>query len=230
MTTKDSHWNSWLPTLLPALAAVAGSFVGVRVAFIQGENAISLETKKFELNLIREALGSNEDPLEAMNEINFLIDLGLIEKIDKNRLRETSLDRLPSFTSTNDLRFVSIGGSVPIPSVEGRRIGDDSRNYELEAWKNFNDAAQVWDLDTANEALATLIFSSHPCISRFSQDMYSMLNKDGPRAFGQVNEVRDYYNHHAYCLLSEGEDSFSGTGGSGMIYPFELPPFQFRTF
>ena len=51
--------------------------------------AIELETKKFELGLIEKALSTNEDRDSAINQIYFLIDLGLIETIQKETIQKT---------------------------------------------------------------------------------------------------------------------------------------------
>jgi hypothetical protein len=97
MASNSSGWDGWVAGAFAAVAAIIGSFVGVRVASVEGDNAIQLETKKFELGLIKEALSMNEDPHQALNQLNFLIDIGLIETIDRDTINTIAIEQLPTF-------------------------------------------------------------------------------------------------------------------------------------
>jgi hypothetical protein len=97
MASNGSGWDGWVAGAFAAVAAIIGSFIGVKVASVEGDNAIQLETKKFELGLIREALSNNEDPNQALNQLNFLIDIGLIETIDRDTINDIAIEQLPTF-------------------------------------------------------------------------------------------------------------------------------------
>ena len=87
-----------------------------------------LETKKFELGLIEKALSTNEDRDSAINQIYFLIDLGLIETIQKETIQKLSLENLPNFRTTTQIND-GTGGSEPLSLLVNEEVQWD----EIEA-------------------------------------------------------------------------------------------------
>jgi len=229
MATKDPANGSWLPALIATFGSILGAFIGVRVAFVEGDKAIELETKKFELGLIEKALSTNEDRDSAINQIYFLIDLGLIETIQKETIQKLSLENLPNFRTTTQIND-GTGGSEPLSLLVNEEVQWD----EIEAWKNLHNAAAAWDLETAYKALSVLRRSDNKCVQRFSQDFTIELEYDGVNGFVQMKAIKEYYNSESLCNLTDNENTFYGIGDASILdvplplSPYEIPPFRIR--
>jgi len=180
MAEQSAPGSTAVVALIAAAASVAGSFIGVRVASVQGDKAIELETKKFELALIKDALANNDSREDALNQLTFLVRMGLIETVDEATVNELTLDNLPSFRPTRSAVapasvVVSQGGQDrALAEVELANAGESLAAGQLadptalfpapnprpwnavEAWGRLNSAAAVWDVQTAADALAIL--------------------------------------------------------------------------
>ncbi len=233
MSGGGPGWDGWVAAVFAAIAAVIGSFFGVKVASVEGDKAIQLETKKFELGLIKDALSSSENPSEALKQLDFLIDIGLIENIGKEDLKKITIDRLPTFREEQDIQGGNPFNRLPAPNQQSWS--------SIEAWLNLHNAARFWDLQTASDSLAILVNASNACATRFAADVKIELAIDGPNGFSQMSAIRSYYNELAGCDLDETNFS-SRSHPASIIAPnqplplsaedlpgiYRIPPFRER--
>lgn len=96
--------NIWLtsPLLIGCVSAVAG-LIGAGVgAILQGYATYNLERQKFEYSLIQNALKAPSQE-EAVKQLVFLVDTGVMKSLDGNRLRSIAK------TSPGDIPFYNPG-------------------------------------------------------------------------------------------------------------------------
>ncbi|MBE9137854.1 hypothetical protein IQ254_11725 [Nodosilinea sp. LEGE 07088] len=198
----ESLIKGTLPFIVPAIAAIFGSFLGfiggVQTASVEGDKAIELEEKKFEYSLIREVLQQNEDKEDVTDELDFMVRIGVIEILNSNVLRDIQPGDIPSFREASNYNV-----------------------YANQNWGELHEAAAVWDVQTGREALSRLVerFGSNKCIGGFANDMLVVLNDLGESAFKVMSLAKDHYNEFGCDLPYSGYFPVPQYSGSSNVLP-----------
>lgn len=80
---------------------------------------------------------------------------------------------------------------------------------EQTQWDNFHDAAQVWDIKSAQNSLVILTQSKNRCVKAFATRQQASLAKKGAEGFRDLNAIKRDLNDTENCELEETPFDFS---------------------
>lgn len=115
-----------------------------------------------------------------------------------------------SYRSWNPWAGISVAfGMAAILAISftlAYRILQEPRARELspeqqEAWNSLHDAAEVWDIQTAQRQLNTLKQSKNNCVSTFANRLENTLASQGAQGFREINPIKRSLNEQEGCDL-----------------------------